>query len=141
MKSSTVRKVLSYVRKHSVPLVLSILLSAVTVGLTLYVPILVGSAIDCIPFSTNARATPAVPSGLSVMLRLPLSLKVYISLLTISVVSPTPRRKTSVCSNVGVLISLTLNFAATSRAVFSTNCHLYDSCGKTSLVPFGILTI
>ncbi len=46
MKSSTLRKVLSYVKRHSFPLVLTILLAAVTVGLSLYVPILVGDAID-----------------------------------------------------------------------------------------------
>ena len=48
MKSSTLRKVLSYVRRHGFPLALTIVLAAVTVGLTLYVPILVGDAIDCI---------------------------------------------------------------------------------------------
>ena len=48
MKSSTLRKVLSYVKRHGFPLALTIVLAAVTVGLTLYVPILVGDAIDCI---------------------------------------------------------------------------------------------
>ena len=51
------------------------------------------------------RAAPAVPSGLSVMERSPLSLKVYISFCTMSVVSPTPRRNSSVCSNTGVRTS------------------------------------
>ena len=58
------------------------------------------------PCSTNMRTVPAVPSGFSVMLRPPLSLKVYISFCTTSVVSPTERRKSSVCSMTGVRISL-----------------------------------
>ncbi len=47
----------------------------------------------------------AVPSGRSVMERPPLSSNVYISFCTTSVVSPTPRTKSSVCSNVGKRIS------------------------------------
>lgn len=43
----TVKEVLHYIRKYRFLLVLSILLAAVTVVLTLYVPILVGHAIDC----------------------------------------------------------------------------------------------
>ena len=53
----------------------------------------------------KARATPAVPSGLRVMERPPLSSKVYISFCTTSVPSPTPRANNSVCSNIGVRIS------------------------------------
>ena len=45
MKSSTLKKVLNYVKKHGAALVLTILLAAVTVGLSLYIPILVGRAI------------------------------------------------------------------------------------------------
>ena len=52
-----------------------------------------------------ARQMPAVPSGRRVMERSPLSVKVYISLFTTSVVSPTPRWNSSVCSKVGVRIS------------------------------------
>ncbi len=48
MKSSALKKVLNYVKKHGAALVLTILLAAVTVGLSLYIPILVGRAIDCI---------------------------------------------------------------------------------------------
>ena len=48
MKSSTLKKVLNYVKKHGAALALTILLAAVTVGLSLYIPILVGRAIDCI---------------------------------------------------------------------------------------------
>ncbi len=44
----------------------------------------------------------AVPSGRSVSERPPLSGKVYISLRTMSVASPTPRSKRTVSSNSGV---------------------------------------
>ena len=53
----------------------------------------------------KARTAPAVPSGLRVMERWPLSSKVYISFCTTSVVSPTPRWNSSVCSKMGVRIS------------------------------------
>ena len=53
----------------------------------------------------SARTAPEVPSGLRVMERLPLSLNVYISFCTTSVVSPTPRWNSSVCSKMGVRIS------------------------------------
>ena len=43
-----IRKVLSYLKKYTHLMVLSVLFAAVIVGLTLYVPILVGSAIDAI---------------------------------------------------------------------------------------------
>jgi len=45
---NTVKEVLHYIRRYRFLLVLSVLLAAVTVVLTLYVPILVGRAIDCI---------------------------------------------------------------------------------------------
>ncbi|MGN1188120.1 MAG: ABC transporter ATP-binding protein [Lachnospiraceae bacterium] len=45
---STIVKVLRYIRKYSIFLVFSILLAAVTVACTLYVPILTGNAIDLI---------------------------------------------------------------------------------------------
>ena len=44
----------------------------------------------------------AVPSGRSVSERSPLSVKVYISLRTMSVASPTPRSNNPVSSNSGV---------------------------------------
>ena len=47
------------------------------------------------------RMTPAVPSGRSEMDRPPRSSKVYISLLTTSVDSPTPRTNSPVSSNTG----------------------------------------
>ncbi len=48
------------------------------------------------------RISPAVSSGRRVSERPPLSVKEYISLLTTSVDSPTPRAKTAVSSNTGV---------------------------------------
>ncbi len=63
-----------------------------------------GSGSLCMPCSTKARTTPAVPSGRSVMDRPPRSSNVYISLRTMSVLAPTPRANTSVCSNVGVVM-------------------------------------
>ena len=68
--------------------------------------ILVGDGKLDIPFSIYALTTPAVPSGLSVILLPPLSSKVYISFCTTSVVSPTPLWKSSVFSKTGTLISL-----------------------------------
>lgn len=44
----TVKKVLSYVGKYPLSLTATLLLAAVTVGFTLYVPVLVGQAVDCI---------------------------------------------------------------------------------------------
>lgn len=45
---STFKKVFSYIGKYKYYLLLSMLLAAVTVGFTLYAPILIGRAIDCI---------------------------------------------------------------------------------------------
>lgn len=44
----TLKKVFSYIGKYKYLLILSMFFAAVTVGLTLYAPILVGKAIDCI---------------------------------------------------------------------------------------------
>lgn len=44
----TLKKVFSYIGKYKYFLILSMIFAAVTVGLTLYAPILVGKAIDCI---------------------------------------------------------------------------------------------
>ncbi len=52
-----------------------------------------------------ARTTPAVFSGRRVTLRFPLSRNSYISLFTMSELSPTLRLKTSVYSRIGVRIS------------------------------------
>ena len=43
----TIREVLRYIRRYRLLLALSILLAAVSVALTLYIPILVGRAVDC----------------------------------------------------------------------------------------------
>ncbi len=52
------------------------------------------------------RTTEGVYSGLSVKERPPLSVNVYISLMTMSDVCPVPFSKSSVASKIGVLISL-----------------------------------
>lgn len=52
-KKGTLKKVWKYISKYRLFLILSILLAAVTVTLTLYVPILVGYAIDCIVSQGN----------------------------------------------------------------------------------------
>ena len=48
MKNKTLNKVLRYIRKYHIYLILSLVFAAISVALTLYVPILVGHAIDCI---------------------------------------------------------------------------------------------
>lgn len=45
---NNLRKVLKYIREYRILIFISIVLAAVTVALTLYVPILLGRAIDCI---------------------------------------------------------------------------------------------
>ena len=57
------------------------------------------------PFSMTARTTPAVFSGRSVRERPLRSENVYISLWTMSVVSPTERANSSVVSRHGVRTS------------------------------------
>ena len=47
-RRTTIRKVLNYIRRYWGYLGLSILLAAVTVALTLYIPILIGEAVDLI---------------------------------------------------------------------------------------------
>ena len=51
------------------------------------------------------RIAPAVPSGRNVIERPPRSSKVYISLLTTSVDSPTPRSNNAVSSKTGSSIN------------------------------------
>lgn len=48
MKNKTLNKVLRYIRKYHIYLMLSLVFAAISVALTLYVLILVGHAIDCI---------------------------------------------------------------------------------------------
>ncbi len=52
-RKQTIRRVLHYLKGHTFPLILSLLLAVVTVTLTLYVPVLVGKAIDCIESEGN----------------------------------------------------------------------------------------
>ena len=47
-QSATLRRVLRYIRPYLPMLALSLLLALITVALTLYVPILVGRAVDCL---------------------------------------------------------------------------------------------
>jgi len=49
-KMDTFRKVLHYVKKYLGLMILSIFLAAIIVALTLYMPILIGNAIDCIVY-------------------------------------------------------------------------------------------
>ncbi|MBO5312841.1 MAG: ABC transporter ATP-binding protein [Clostridia bacterium] len=46
LQLSSVKKVLKYIKKYSYLLVISIVLALITVGLTLYIPIIIGDAID-----------------------------------------------------------------------------------------------
>lgn len=48
LQFSSVKRILRYIKRYSALLVISILLSLITVGLTLYIPIVVGDAIDLI---------------------------------------------------------------------------------------------
>ena len=50
MKSNkeTIKKVWRYIKQYRILLIFSILFAGVSVALTLYIPILVGRAIDCI---------------------------------------------------------------------------------------------
>ncbi len=47
-KSGTLKKVLQYIGRYRIFMLLSVLLAAATVVLTLYIPILIGKAVDCI---------------------------------------------------------------------------------------------
>ena len=47
-KTSSIKRVLKYIKKYSFLLIISILLAVATVGLTLYIPIVIGDAIDLI---------------------------------------------------------------------------------------------
>lgn len=50
---SPIKRVLRYIKKYSALLIISVLLSLVTVGLTLYIPIIIGDAIDLIAGKDN----------------------------------------------------------------------------------------
>ena len=47
-QGATLRRVLRYIRPHMPKVLLSLALALLSVALTLYVPILVGRAIDCL---------------------------------------------------------------------------------------------
>ena len=47
-KASTIKKVLGAIKKYRLLLGISILLALITVGFTLYIPIIIGEAIDSI---------------------------------------------------------------------------------------------
>ncbi|MEE0061310.1 MAG: ABC transporter ATP-binding protein [Acutalibacteraceae bacterium] len=47
-QKQTIKRVLNYIKGYRLYLAISILLAVVTVALTLYIPVLVGNAIDCI---------------------------------------------------------------------------------------------
>lgn len=68
----TLRRVLTYIRPHLPLLLLSLLLALVSVALTLYVPVLVGRAVDCIvgqgQVDFSRLATILMTIGISVAL-------------------------------------------------------------------------
>lgn len=55
MNNGTLKKVFRYIKRYRILLLLSIILAAVTVSLTLYIPILVGRAIDYIVGKGNVN--------------------------------------------------------------------------------------
>jgi ATP-binding cassette subfamily B protein len=57
MKNKTIGKVFQYIKKYQIFVILSLILAAVSVALTLYVPILIGRAIDCIVGKGNVDFT------------------------------------------------------------------------------------
>ncbi|MEE0859461.1 MAG: ABC transporter ATP-binding protein [Acutalibacteraceae bacterium] len=52
-QKETIKKVLSYIKGYRIYLICSVILAVVTVALTLYIPVLIGNAIDCIVDSGN----------------------------------------------------------------------------------------
>jgi hypothetical protein len=82
-----------------------------------------------------ARTTEGVYSGRRVKDRPPLSLNVYISLITISDVSPVPFSNSSVASKTGVLICLYPYSSNIALQIFSTRCQVRVSGGRMSRVP------
>src|ERR1700686_1624298 len=79
----------------------------------------------------------AVPSGRSVSERPPRSVKVNISLLTMSLPSPTPRTNRSVVSKLGVSMRWNPNRPATTLAAASNAPQYGWSAGRRSCVPRG----
>lgn len=62
LQRDIVRKVLKYIKKYRILLLISIILSAATVASTLYVPVLIGNAIDYIigPGNVNFKAVARI---------------------------------------------------------------------------------
>lgn len=52
-KKHTIKRVLSFIKKYNFYILLSIVIAAASVALTLYAPILIGNAIDCIIYEKN----------------------------------------------------------------------------------------
>lgn len=63
---STVKKVLSAIKKYRLLLILSIILATITVALSLYIPIIIGNAIDLIIDTGNVDFESIFPKLLSV---------------------------------------------------------------------------
>ena len=82
--------------------------------------------------------TPAVLSGLSVRLRPFLSWKVYISLVTMSLVTPMPRVNTSVNSKIGVEMRRKPACLQRWRTTFLMKVWNSWSIGRMSCTPFGV---
>ncbi len=61
MNKSVIKKVLKYIGEYKIYLLLSILFAAISVVLTLYVPILIGEAIDCIIEEGNVNFDKMLP--------------------------------------------------------------------------------
>src|SRR5574344_1000092 len=55
MQKNTIKKVLKYIKHYSFLSLLSLIFAALTVALTLYVPILIGQGIDCIVSKGNVN--------------------------------------------------------------------------------------
>lgn len=60
-KASTIKKVLSAIKKYRLLLFISILLALITVGFTLYIPIIIGDAIDLIIGKENVDFDGILP--------------------------------------------------------------------------------
>ena len=60
-KASTIKKVLSAIKKYRLLLGISILLALITVGFTLYIPIVIGDAIDLIVGKSNVDFDGILP--------------------------------------------------------------------------------
>ena len=64
---STVKQILHYIKRHALLVVLSILFALATVALTLYIPIIIGQAIDLL---ANGAGTVNIDSVLKLLLKI-----------------------------------------------------------------------